>query len=217
MDGNRRWARMQNQSHEVGYRCGIEATRRLITHAGKRKIQTLTLFAFSRENWKRPQTQVNLLMTLFAEALEDQAEILLEEDVALRFIGDLKRLPAGLRTRVRQIEQQASAQPRMTVCVAMHYGGRQDLLRAFEQHREQATELTETSLSASLDTAGLQDPDLLIRTGGEFRISNFLLWQIAYTELYFTDCLWPDFDEAAFDSALDWYAKRDRRFGGSIG
>ena len=218
LDGNRRWANQCGKSYEDGYRAGIQATRALVEHALRRGIPALTLFAFSSENRKRPKAQVDLLMGLLVETLEEQAPELVEQGVGLRFIGELDRLPAHTRAQVRQVEAQAPDEPDMVLYVAVHYSGRQDLLAAFRQCRRAGLDdLGEADISQALGTAGLPDPDLLIRTGGEFRISNFLLWQLAYTELYFTECLWPDFDEAAFDKALEWFAERDRRFGGSAG
>lgn len=212
MDGNRRWAETRGRSREAGYRAGLERARQLIPHAIERGVRALTLFAFSRENRRRAPDEVALLMRLFAEALDRRAGELLAQGTQLRFIGELGRLSAATRARIGRIEARAPAAPRLTVCVAVHYGGRQDLLQAFARCRGGAAD--EAAVSAALGTGGLPDPDLLIRTGGERRLSNFLLWQVAYTELYFTDCLWPDFDAAAFDAALDWYARRERRFGG---
>ncbi len=218
LDGNRRWARRRKKSHEAGYRAGIGATRALVEHAARRGISVLTLFAFSSENRKRPKPQVELLMSLLVEALDAQARKLVEQGIELRFIGELDRLSSRARSRIRWIEAQAPAEPSLVLCVALHYGGRQDLLAAFRHCREaDADALGEAEVSGALGTGGLPDPDLLIRTGGEFRLSNFLLWQLAYTELYFTDCLWPDFGEEEFDRALEWFAARERRYGGSAG
>ncbi|MCY4611751.1 MAG: polyprenyl diphosphate synthase [Gammaproteobacteria bacterium] len=213
LDGNRRWARQRKKSHEAGYRAGIAATRALVEHAVRRGISILTLFAFSSENRKRPKPQVELLMGLLVETLDAQARELMEQGIELRFIGELDRLSSKIRSRIRRIEAQAPAEPNLTLCVALHYGGRQDLLSAFQRCQEADAD----AIGEALGTAGLPDPDLLIRTGGEFRLSNFLLWQLAYTELYFTDCLWPDFGEAEFDRALEWFAARERRYGGSVG
>ena len=218
LDGNRRWARQRRKSHEAGYRAGIAATRGLIEHAVRRQIPTLTLFAFSNENQKRPRRQVDLLMRLLVETLEAQARELVEQGVRLRFIGELDGLSPKIRSQISEVEVQAPAELRLTVCVAFYYGGRQDLLAAFRHCRENGGNgIGEEEITAALGTAGLPDPDLLIRTGGEYRLSNFLLWQLAYTELYFTDCLWPDFDEEVFDQALEWFAERERRYGGSAG
>ena len=213
MDGNRRWARARNRSQEVGYKAGIQRAKELIPHAVQRGIDVLTLFAFSSENRSRPKAETDLLMRLFSEALGEYAGELREQGARLRFLGDLDRLPESMRLRAEKIQAQEVDPVQITVCVAMHYGGRQDLLRAFARCRG-GGELDEKTLSAALDTGGLPDPDLLIRTGGESRLSNFLLWQTAYTELYFTDCLWPDFGSTDFDAALLWYAQRERRFGG---
>ena len=217
MDGNRRWARRHRRSHEAAYRAGMEATRRLIAHAAGRKIPALTLFAFSNENQQRPKRQVDLLLRLFSEALGAHVDELLEQGVHVRFIGELDGAAPKLQAQMRDIEARAPRRSSMTVCVAIHYGGRQDLLRAMARCQARQAPLTEAAVSAALDTSPMPDPDLLIRTGGERRISNFLLWQLAYTELYFTDCLWPDFDAHEFDRALEWFAGRDRRFGVSAG
>lgn len=217
-DGNRRWARQSGRSHEDGYRAGIKATRSLVEHAVRRGVSALTLFAFSSENRRRPKLQVDLLMRLLVETLDEQAGELMEQGVRLHFIGELDRLSPKIRSRIRQIEAQAPDKPSLTFYVALHYSGRRDLLAAFEHCRKANLDaVSEAEVSRALGTGGLPDPDLLIRTGGEFRLSNFLLWQMAYTELYFTNCLWPDFDETAFDQALEWFAERDRRFGGSAG
>ena len=218
LDGNRRWARRRKKSHEAGYRAGIAATRALVEHAVRRGIPILTLFAFSSENRKRPKPQVELLVSLLVETLDAQARELIERGIQLRFLGEPERLSSKVRSRIRQIEAQAPAKPGLVLCVALHYGGRQDLLAAFRRCREaDVGAIGEAEVSRALGTGGLPDPDLLIRTGGEFRLSNFLLWQLAYTELYFTDCLWPDFGEEEFDRALEWFATRERRYGGSVG
>ncbi len=213
MDGNRRWARRRRRSYEAGYRAGMDITSRLVEHALKRNISVLSLFTFSNENRHRPARQVSLLLQLFAEALSEHTEDFLARGVQLRVIGDLQCFASGLRRQIEQLHKRVPDDPRLTVCVAMHYGGRQDLLRAVERCQEEEVAITEETVSARLDTAGLSEPDLLIRTGGERRLSNFMLWQMAYTEFYFTDTLWPDFDELQFDAALGWFAARDRRFG----
>ena len=217
LDGNRRWARQRGKSHEAGYRAGMATARSLIEYAAKRGIPALTLFAFSSENRQRPKRQVDVLMELLLEALQKQASEMLGKGVQLRFIGQIDELSPELRSWVRKVEAQVPDVSRMVVSVALHYGGRQDLLSAFERCRHADGPVGEDQITGALGTGGLPDPDLLIRTGGERRLSNFLLWQLAYTELYFTDCLWPDFDESAFDQALEWFEGRDRRYGGSAG
>lgn len=218
LDGNRRWARRRKKSHEAGYRAGIAAVRALVENALARGIPILTLFAFSSENRKRSRMQVELLMRLLVETLDAQARELMEQGVRLRFIGERDRLSSGIQSRIRRIEAEVPDEPRLILCVALHYGGRQDLLAAFSRCREEGGNgFDQAEVSQALGTGGLPDPDLLIRTGGEFRLSNFLLWQLAYTELYFTDCLWPDFDEGVLDQALEWFATRERRYGGSAG
>ncbi|MDX1454950.1 MAG: polyprenyl diphosphate synthase [Gammaproteobacteria bacterium] len=213
MDGNGRWAQRRSRPRAFGHRAGQQALESTLRAARELGIGTLTVFAFSSENWERPQDEVESLMSLFVSALEKKVPELIENGVCLGFGGDLERFPAKLRKGMDAAEQATaldSAALRLNVAVG--YGGRWDIVQAARSAASKG-ELTDETLAANLAFADSGEPDLLIRTGGEYRISNFLLWQLAYTELYFTDCLWPDFDKAALAAAVDWYAGRERRFG----
>lgn len=220
MDGNGRWARSRRLPRHAGHRAGVNATRGVVEQCGARDIGALTLFAFSSENWRRPRSEVGLLMDLFLTTLQREANRLHENGVRLRFIGDQSVFSAKLRNQIASVEAQTSANTGLSLNIAANYGGRWDIARAarhlgeqIEAGRMRASEITADTLAAHVCLAELPEPDLLIRTGGEQRVSNFLLWQLAYTELYFTDRLWPDFDGGAFDEALADYAARQRRFG----
>ena len=176
-------------------------------------MQALTLFAFSQENWGRPQAEVGLLMELFVHALSREIASLHRNGVRLRFIGDRSAFPARLTAMMEQAEAQTAANPGLILIIAAGYGGQWDIVNAARQLQSKGLPIDRESLESQLACAGLPHPDLLIRTGGEKRISNFMLWQLAYAELFFTDVLWPDFDAAAFADAMEWYAGRQRRFG----
>lgn len=221
MDGNNRWSRRQGGKELDGHVAGAEAARRLIRLCATHGIPWLTLFAFSSENWQRPQKEVSGLMDLFARFLQKkEVQQLHENGVCLRFIGNRSRFSASLRQQMASAENLTADNARLCVIVAADYGGRWDITQAARQlaleveaGRMRAGDIDEAAMQAHLAAADLPPPDLCIRTGGEFRISNFLLWQLAYAELYFTPTLWPDFDEAAFELALADYAGRQRRFG----
>lgn len=216
MDGNGRWAERRHRRRTAGHQAGVRSARRAVENCGRRGIKALTLFAFSSENWRRPRYEVQKLMELFARALEREARSLRDNNVRLRFIGDLSRFPADLRRDMERAAEITSANDGLHLCIAVNYGGRWDIVQAARRAIADGLdpeELDEEAFARLVSLADLPPPDLFIRTGGERRISNFLLWQLAYTELYFTDCLWPDFDTAAFDEAIDWYATRQRRFG----
>jgi undecaprenyl diphosphate synthase len=220
MDGNGRWAERRGLPRTAGHRAGTRATRAAVEHSVRRGIGTLTLFAFSSENWSRPAEEVGVLMKLFVEALQREVGELHENGVRLRFVGDRSTLPPALRDGMRSAEERTAANDRLQLFVAVSYGGRWDLARAARRLAEEVRDgrldpeaIGEETLGARLALAGVADPDLFIRTGGEHRISNFLLWNLAYTELYFCDTLWPDFDAAAYDAAIAHYARRERRFG----
>lgn len=215
MDGNGRWARARRRSRAYGHRHGVNAVDAVIRRAAERDIPQLTLFAFSSENAARPRSEVQLLMRLFAETLHDEKLDELEEHgVGLRFIGDLESLGAGLRRTARRAEERLAGARRLTVNVALGYGGRWDIAQAAETLLRRGERARGAALQSALAAAlSVDDVDLLIRTGGERRLSNFLLWQCAYAELYFTDTLWPDFDAEQFERALAWFAGRERRFG----
>jgi undecaprenyl diphosphate synthase len=229
MDGNGRWAAARGQPRVAGHKSGLEAVRTIVRECVKRKIGALTLFAFSSENWQRPAEEVLSLMSLFFDALEREIAELHQNGVRIRFIGDRKALSVRLQARIAAAEQQTAGNGGLQLQVAVSYGGRWDVVQAAQklarrcaQGAMRAEDITEADLAAGLaltaldegrSGASLADPDLFIRTGGEQRISNFLLWNLAYTELYFTDTLWPDFDIAGLDAALAYFAGRERRFG----
>lgn len=221
MDGNGRWARQRSKPRISGHRAGVSALRDIVEHAAQRGVGALTVFAFSSENWCRPGTEVKLLMELFMKALGQEIAHLRDNGVRLQFIGDRSAFSRDLREAISNAEQQTEVNTGLRLAVAANYGGQWDIVDAARRLAEavQRGELAvdaidEHTFGRALALADAPRPDLFIRTGGEQRISNFLLWQLAYTELYFTDCLWPDFDAGAFDAALDWYAGRERRFGG---
>ena len=214
MDGNGRWAQRRGEPRGLGHRAGVDAARTLMKVAAEAGIEVLTVYAFSQENWQRPGPEVALLMQLFARALDRETAELHANNVRLRFIGDRSRFEGALTRAMERAEALTAGNSGIIILVAVGYSGQWDLAQAAERCRLQGEPVTEARLASALSTAGLPDVDLLIRSGGESRISNFLLWQSAYAELYFTDCLWPDFDRNAFDAALQWYGRRDRRFGG---
>jgi len=220
MDGNGRWARRRMLPRLEGHRQGAKSVRRAVEFCRSNNIAYLTLYAFSTENWQRPQREVSGLMKLLSQFLDSELEELHSNGIRLGIIGQLDRLPAPLVARISEAIERTSRNEAMTLNIALSYGGRQEILAAARKiaWRIKTGDLSEeaideTLLSAYLDTAGIPDPDLLIRTGGEMRISNFLLWQSAYTELYFTPVLWPDFDDAEFMKAIEEYKSRQRRFG----
>ena len=213
MDGNGRWARRRFMPRIAGHRQGVESLRRCIRACAQRGVQTLTVFAFSSENWNRPKDEVSGLMELMGKALIREVPELQQGGIRLRFVGDRQSLAERLRHELAQAEAATAHNDRMALNVCFNYGGRWDITQAAARLAAQGQPITEDTLSGALALAHVPDPDLLIRTGGEQRISNFLLWQSAYSELYFTDKLWPDFDEAALDEALAAYAARERRFG----
>jgi undecaprenyl diphosphate synthase len=220
MDGNGRWATQRGQPRQAGHKAGVRTVRLCIEPCARRGIAALTLFAFSSENWGRPSEEVSALMSLFVQAMDDELDELHRSGVKLRFIGDRRAFPVRVQNRLAGAESRTSANTGLQLQVAMGYGGRWDITQATRALAARAAsgslrpaDIDEAALSAELALAGLPEPDLFIRTGGEQRISNFLLWNLAYTELYFCDALWPDFDEAGFVAALEWFAQRDRRYG----
>ena len=220
MDGNGRWALSRGGLRADGHRAGVEAVRVIVQECVRRKIGALTLFTFSSENWGRPLDEVLGLMALFVESLEAEIPELQRNGVRLRFIGERADLDARLRASMANSEQVTAANSALALQLALSYGGRADIVGAarrlalqVERHQLAASQIDERTFAGALALAGLPDPDLFIRTGGEQRLSNFLLWNLAYTELYFTDCLWPDFDARAFEAALAHFAARQRRFG----
>jgi undecaprenyl diphosphate synthase len=220
MDGNGRWARKRGQPRHAGHRAGVKSVRATVETAAQRGVRYLTLFAFSSENWRRPQEEVSKLMGLFVEALRREVAELHRNNVRLRFIGAREQLSDSLNRKIAAAEKKTAENTGLELLVAVAYGGRWDILTAVRRlaTRVAAGELDaalidDDALASELQLAGVPDPDLLIRTGGEQRISNFLMWNLAYAELYFTPVLWPDFDAAQLDEALQFYAQRERRYG----
>ena len=216
MDGNGRWARRRHLPRFAGHKRGVEAVRSAVRACIERGIGYLTLFAFSSENWRRPAEEVALLMQLFQGALANEVEKLHRNEVRLKVVGDLERFDPKIRHAVEQGERLTAGNGKLTLTIAANYGGRWDVLQAvarLARERGIASRVSEEDLAPYLSMSYAPEPDLFIRTGGEQRISNFLLWQLAYSELYFTDTLWPDFDAAALDLAIESYRARERRFG----
>ncbi len=220
MDGNGRWAKARSQARHAGHRAGVKSVRETVESAAKRGVRYLTLFAFSSENWQRPQDEVSRLMSLFLEALQREVDELHRNNVRLRFVGARAQLKPKLQRKIEAAEQQTSQNSGLTLIVAVAYGGRWDIVNAAKRLAAKVTggemsieDIGDDALAGELALSGVPDPDLLIRTGGEQRISNFLLWNLAYSELYFCDCLWPDFREQEFDEAMIFYGMRQRRYG----
>jgi undecaprenyl diphosphate synthase len=218
MDGNGRWAQKRHMSRTVGHVKGAARVKALLEHCAKLGVKYLTLFAFSTENWGRPADEVSTLMGLFVQYLEKEMCALAAAGVHLKVVGDVSGFPAELQTRIHAAETVTRCNQAITLCVAANYGGQWDVVQAVKNWQAahpdtNVSQLTQSHLAEYLSTAGMPDVDLLVRTGGEQRISNFLLWQVAYAELYFTECLWPDFDGKELDKALEWFAQRTRRFG----
>lgn len=220
MDGNGRWAKLRKRPRAFGHRAGVHAVRNVIEAALRAGVDVLTLFAFSSENWSRPPGEVQHLLELFLRALRKETRELAENGVRLRFIGDRTRFSSDLQRAMGESESATVASHRLTLNIAVNYGGRWDILAAtralaadVKAGRIEIDDIDQAALESHLSLAPLPEPDLFIRTGGEARISNFLLWHLAYTELYFTPVLWPDFDAACFQTALAEFARRERRFG----
>lgn len=217
MDGNGRWAKKRFLPRVAGHVKGVELVREMVRACLERGVQYLTLFAFSSENWRRPQDEVSLLMQLFVKALEQEVEKLDRNGVRLRVVGDLAAFEPRLQALIRQAEEKTAGNTRLDLTIAANYGGRWDIMQAMSSmlaaQPEKREGWNEADLEPHLSMNFAPEPDLFIRTGGEERISNFLLWQLAYTELFFTPTLWPDFDTAEFDKAIASYQQRERRFG----
>ena len=212
MDGNGRWATERGKERSFGHQAGVETVRRITSECTRLGVKYLTLYTFSTENWNRPADEISALMGLVLSSLED--EIFMKNNVRFRVIGDMKRLPGDVQQKLRETEEHTAKNDAMTMVVALSYSSRWEITEAVRQLVAEGTEeVTEETVSKHLQTSFMPDPDLLIRTGGELRISNYLLWQIAYSELYFCDTYWPDFDEAELHKAIESYQKRQRRFG----
>ena len=218
MDGNGRWAQKRHMPRTLGHAKGAAGVKALVEYCAKLGVKYLTLFAFSTENWKRPADEVSTLMGLFVQYLEKEMVTLAAAGVRLKVIGDVAGFASELQNRIHAAEEATQHNQAITLVVAANYGGQWDMVQAVKNWQlanpdVNASQLNQTQLAQHLSTAGMPDVDLLIRTGGEQRISNFLLWQVAYAEIYFTDALWPEFDEVKLNQALHWYVARDRRFG----
>ncbi len=221
MDGNGRWAKKRLMPRIAGHRAGVEAARQVVKSCVKYHIKVLSLFAFSSENWRRPVQEVGYLMELFLTGLEREVDMLHQHNVQLRFIGNRTRLNEKLCQKMSEVERLTKTNSGMVLLVAVDYGGQWDICQAtrclaqkIEKGLLSSSDITPEAITSQLSFADLPDPDLFIRTSGELRISNFMLWQLAYAELYFTQTLWPDFDESEFEKALTHYVSRERRFGG---
>ncbi len=222
MDGNGRWAQTRALPRHAGHRSGVRSVREIVETAAKRGVSYLTLFAFSSENWKRPAEEVSRLMSLFLEALQREVDDLHRNNVRLTFIGAREELQAGLIRKISIAEKKTRNNTGLNLIVAVAYGGRWDIVTAAKNlatkvlnEELSVADIDDTKLAGELALAGIPDPDLLIRTGGEQRVSNFLLWNLAYAELWFCNSLWPEFGERQFDEALSFYASRQRRYGQS--
>lgn len=220
MDGNGRWAAQRQMPRVAGHRAGVETVKKLIEICSRKQIEVLTLFAFSSENWRRPEKEVTYLMELFLSALQREINKLHKNNVQLRFIGNCEKFNESLLESIQAAQKLTAQNTGLKLVVAVDYGGQWDIIQAckkigetIESGQLSAKDITKELLESHLSCADLPHPDLFIRTSGELRISNFLIWQLAYTELYFTEILWPDFDEHAFENALSFFATRQRRFG----
>jgi len=220
MDGNGRWAQKRFLPRAFGHQAGVKTVRKIVEHCAKQGVEAITLFAFSSENWRRPKEEVSLLMNLFVETLQKEIDTLDKNGIRLRFIGDRSAFPGILKQKILEGETQTLNNKKFTLIIAANYGGHWDMCQAFQKIVDKMAtgEISQQPISPELveqhlSTAGLPDPDLFIRTGGEERVSNFLLWQLAYTELYFTTTLWPDFDQNSLDEAINSFKNRQRRFG----
>jgi undecaprenyl diphosphate synthase len=220
MDGNGRWAQKRFMPRAIGHKAGVKAVRKIVEYCASHEIEVLTLFAFSSENWRRPEAEVSLLMELFMVALQREIDKLHRNNICLRFIGDRTAFSEKLQQKMSEGETKTQGNTALTLVVAANYGGHWDMCQAFNNVVEKMNSgeinreaISEQLIEQYLSTAGLPDPDLFIRTGGEQRVSNFMLWQLAYTEMYFTPTLWPDFDQNILKDAIKSFKSRQRRFG----
>ncbi|MCX5817902.1 MAG: isoprenyl transferase [Proteobacteria bacterium] len=218
MDGNGRWAKMRNLPRVEGHAQGLESVRNIVTITRELRIPYLTLYAFSKENWSRPRAEVRRLLELLGIFLENELPLMMDEDIRFRVVGDIKDFPKKLQHQLNAAMQKTAGNKTLSLNIALSYSGREEILNAVrlllkDMDKGHITYIDEKVFQSYLYTRDIPDPDLLIRTSGEMRVSNFLLWQIAYTEIYVTDTLWPDFREDAYTEALKEYAKRERRFG----
>ena len=216
MDGNGRWAKKRGMPREYGHKKGAETMKNIVRYCGSLNINCITVYAFSTENWKRPKNEVDAIMTLLGEYIDYLYTVMEEDDIQIHFIGDKGRFEPELRARLEKAEKDSENNSRI-LNVALNYGGRDEIVHSVNELIKQGkTEITEEDISANIYTSYCPDPDLIVRTAGEIRTSNFLMWQGAYSELYFTDVLWPDFSESDVDMAIDEYYRRTRRFGAVV-
>jgi undecaprenyl diphosphate synthase len=220
MDGNGRWAQRQGLPRVEGHRKGVESVRTIVEESARIGIEQLTLYCLSSENWKRPSAELDFLMYLLEQYMVEERPTIMHNDIRVSTIGRREGIPTSVQAEMDETIAMSRGNKGMRLCLAINYGGRTELIDAVKNIAQEvqkgnlkAEQITESVINQRLYTTGMTDPDLLIRTAGEMRISNFLLWQLAYTELYFDDCLWPDFDTASLGKALQWYAGRERRFG----
>lgn len=220
MDGNGRWAKQRHQPRFMGHRAGVKAVENIVKQCAQLGVEVLSLFAFSSENWRRPSKEVSLLMELFALSLKQQVKRLHKNNIRLQIIGDISRFSSSLQQQIRQAQQLTENNTGLTINVAANYGGHWDITQSVRQLAEKVlagelkpNDITEQDIATGLSTAALAEPDLFIRTGGEQRVSNFMLWQLAYTEFYFSETLWPDFDPEQLNKAIASFNQRERRFG----
>jgi len=220
MDGNGRWAKNKHQPRFMGHRAGVKSVEKIVKHCVNKQVEVLSLFAFSSENWRRPSKEVSLLMELFAVALKQQTKRIHKNNARLRVIGDISKFSTSLQKQIIEAQEVTENNTGLTINIAANYGGRWDITQSVQQLAERvkqgtlkAEDITEAHITEGLSTTDIPEPDLFIRTGGEQRVSNFMLWQMAYTEFYFTDTLWPDFDESVLDTAINSFTQRERRFG----
>ena len=213
MDGNGRWAKERNLKRTAGHSAGVEVVRKITEHCGNIGVKYLTLYAFSTENWQRPKLEVEFLMKLLEKYLKQELSIYLENDIRLKTIGDISKFSKSLQKSIKEIEEKTAHGKRLTQVLALNYGSKDEIVRAVKKLNEKKLEVNEENIEANLDTAGMPDVDIMIRTSGEVRLSNYLLWQNAYAEMFFTPTYWPDFNKNELDDIISDFNSRDRRFG----
>ncbi len=213
MDGNGRWAKERNLKRTAGHSAGAEVVRKITEHCGKIGVKYLTLYAFSTENWQRPKLEVEFLMKLLEKYLKQELSIYLENNIKLKTIGDISKFSKSLQKTIKETEEKTANGKKLTQVLALNYGSKDEIVRAVKRINEKNLEVNEKNIEANLDTAGMPDVDIMIRTSGEVRLSNYLLWQNAYAEMFFTPTYWPDFNENELDDIISDFNSRDRRFG----
>ena len=214
MDGNGRWAKERNLKRTAGHSAGAEVVRKITIHCGNIGVKYLTLYAFSTENWQRPKLEVEFLMKLLEKYLKQELPVYLENGIKLKTIGDISRFSKSLQKTIKETEDKTAHGTKLTQVLALNYGSKDEIVRAVKKLNEKKLEVTEENIEENLDTAGMPNVDILIRTSGEVRLSNYLLWQNAYAEMFFTNTYWPDFNESELDDIISDFNNRERRFGG---